>query len=91
MGETAGFRLVHDVLDGQLVDRREERVGRIDDLVLELREGEAPRVAAILVGGPARADRVGRWATWLDRVVRTRPSLLWRRQRRVDDWCENST
>ena len=61
MAETEGLRLVHDLLDAQLLDRAEERIGRIDDLVLELRDGRPPRVAAILIGGPVREARVGRW------------------------------
>lgn len=64
------LELVHDVLDAQLVDHREEKVGRIDSLVLELREGKPPRVAAILMGGPVRAARIGRVMTWLGRGLR---------------------
>lgn len=70
MAERVGLRVVHDLLDAQLVDRREERIGRIDDLVLELRDGAPPRVAAILIGGPVREARVGRWAVALARLFR---------------------
>jgi sporulation protein YlmC with PRC-barrel domain len=63
-----GLHLVHDVLDGQLVDRLGEKIGRVDELVLELREGQAPRVVAILVGGAQRAERAGRWMLWLRRL-----------------------
>jgi hypothetical protein len=65
-----GLHLVHDVLDAQLVDRRQEKVGRVDALVLELRGGRPPRVAAILVGGPVRAERIGRPMVWLGRLLR---------------------
>ncbi|HKG93949.1 MAG TPA: hypothetical protein VKA84_18715 [Gemmatimonadaceae bacterium] len=66
-----GLRLVHEVLDSQLVDRRKEKIGRVDALVLELRDGEPPCVAAILVGGAVRAERVGRWMVWLNRALRS--------------------
>jgi hypothetical protein len=56
-----GLDLCHDVQDAQLVDRRCEHIGRCDALLLELREGRPPRVATILIGGPARNERIGRW------------------------------
>jgi sporulation protein YlmC with PRC-barrel domain len=65
-----GLHLVHDLLDAQLLDRRKRRVGRVDDLALELRPDRPPRVAAILIGGPVRARRIGRFAVWLSRVLR---------------------
>jgi hypothetical protein len=65
-----GLRLVHDVLDAQLLDRRKERIGRVDDLALEPRPGRPPRVAAILTGGPVRAKRIGRFAVWLNHLLR---------------------
>lgn len=63
-----GLRLVHKVLDAQLVDRRQEKIGRVDLLLLELRDGRPPCVAAIVIGGAARAQRVGGWMVWLRRV-----------------------
>jgi hypothetical protein len=66
----SGLRLVHDVLDAQLIDRTCNKVGRADALVLELRDGRPPRVAAILVGGPVRAERIGRPMVWIDRLLR---------------------
>ena len=65
-----GLHLVHDVLDAQLVDRRKRKIGRVDSVVLAIEDGRPPRVAAILVGGPARADRIGRWMAGLSRAVR---------------------
>ncbi|HEX8850377.1 MAG TPA: hypothetical protein VF761_12650 [Gemmatimonadaceae bacterium] len=53
--------LVHDVLDMQLVDRAGEKMGRVDGITLELRDGEPPRVAELLVGGTVLADRLGGW------------------------------
>jgi sporulation protein YlmC with PRC-barrel domain len=65
-----GLHLVHDVLDAQLVDRLQRRIGRVDSLVLALEDGRPPRVATILIGGPERARRVGRWAVALGRMLR---------------------
>lgn len=62
--------LVQDVLDAQLVDRHEEKIGRVDGVLLELRDDELPRVATILVGGAIRAERIGRWMSWLRRTRR---------------------
>ena len=66
----AGLNLVHDVLDAQLVDRRKRKIGRVDALTLELRDDGSPRVAAILIGGPVRAERIGRWMTRLSKLMR---------------------
>ncbi|MFI5256175.1 MAG: hypothetical protein ACHQRK_02870 [Gemmatimonadales bacterium] len=66
----SGLHLVHDVLDAQLVDRDREKIGRCDALVLELRDGQPPRVHSILVGGPVRAERIGRWMVLLSRALR---------------------
>jgi hypothetical protein len=62
--------LVQDVLDAQLVDRHEEKIGRVDGVLLELRDGEPPRVATILIGGAIRGERIGRWMSWLRRTIR---------------------
>ena len=66
----SGLNLVHDVLDAQLIDRRKRKIGRVDSLVLTLADGRPPRVTAILVGGPVRAERVGRWMQLVARAMR---------------------
>jgi hypothetical protein len=66
----SGVLLVHDIQDAQLLDRRDEKIGRVDALVLELEDGVPPRVATILVGGPVREERIGRWALHLVQLVR---------------------
>ena len=63
------LRLFHDVIDAQLVDRHQEKIGRVDELLLELEEGKPPRVATIVIGGAARARRVGRWMVACHRAV----------------------
>ena len=65
-----GVDLRHDVLDAQLVDRNHENIGRCDVLMLELRDGRPPRVATMLIGGPARDERIGRWMTGLGKLFR---------------------
>lgn len=63
-----GLDLRHDVQDALLQDRTGENIGRCDVLLLELRDGQPPRVAAVLIGGPVRRERVGRWVTALARL-----------------------
>lgn len=43
------MRLVAEVLDEQLIDVRGQEAGRVDGIVLELRDGQPPRVAYIEV------------------------------------------
>jgi sporulation protein YlmC with PRC-barrel domain len=62
--------LSRNVIDTQLVDRHQQKIGRIDELLLELEEGKPPRVATIVIGGAARARRVGGWMVACHRVVR---------------------
>ena len=58
------FDLFRDVLDLPIFDREERLIGRVDDI--ELGDGDPPRIAALLVGVPALADRLGgRLGVWL--------------------------
>jgi sporulation protein YlmC with PRC-barrel domain len=58
--------LIRDVLDNQLVDRNQHKMGKVDGIVAEIRDGQPPRLAYIEVGGPTLArrlhPRLGRWA-----------------------------
>lgn len=65
-----GFPLLHDVLDARLCDRRQRKIGRVDSVALVLSDDAPPRVAALLVGGPVRAERIGRWGVLLSRGLR---------------------
>ena len=68
MGE---LRLVHDVLDVQLCDLRQRKMGRVDSLVLEVADAAPPRVAYLDVSGTLLAQRlhprIARWAAALRR------------------------
>lgn len=52
------FDLIRDVLDKQLVDLQKKEMGRVDGIVLELRDGEPPRVDHFEVGLAVLAERV---------------------------------
>src|SRR5437867_5323263 len=66
------MQLGRDILDQQVIDRKCELMGKVDGVTLELRSGEPPRVAHLVIGGGAAARRIHpRFATWL---------LRWRRR-----------
>jgi hypothetical protein len=44
-------RLIHDVLDTQVVDARGRPTGKVDGIILELCEERPPRVIVIEIGG----------------------------------------
>jgi len=58
------------LLDHQLVDRDGMMVGKVDDLEVALRAGEAPRLAALLSGPGILATRMGHegYGRWRERV-----------------------
>lgn len=47
-----------EILDQQLVDQSGLDVGKVDGIVLELQEGQPPRIAALLTGGHLFARRL---------------------------------
>ena len=47
-----------EILDQQLVDRTGVNMGKVDSVMLELREGRPPRIAAVLTGGHLLARRL---------------------------------
>jgi sporulation protein YlmC with PRC-barrel domain len=63
--------VVRDLLDKQLVDCDGQRIGKVDGLVLEYREGEPLRLASIEVGamtlGRRLHPRLERWAAAIER------------------------
>ena len=65
------INLVRDVLDKQLVDRRREKMGKVDGIVLELEDARPPRVAAVEVGPATLARRLHpRLARWAESISR---------------------
>jgi sporulation protein YlmC with PRC-barrel domain len=60
------------ILDQQVVDRKGEQMGKVDGIMVQLREGKPPRVSHLVIGGGTAARRLHpRWAGWL---------LRWRRR-----------
>ena len=53
--------LVADVLDKQIVDAKKVKLGKVDGIVIVVREGKPPRVAHIESGAAVVARRLGRW------------------------------
>lgn len=61
--------LVSEVLDNQLVDSEKKNAGKVDGIVLELRDGRPPRLAYIEVGPITLLDRFSRrLARWYARI-----------------------
>jgi sporulation protein YlmC with PRC-barrel domain len=52
------MELIGDILDKQVLDRHQAKIGKVDGIVLEQRPGKAPRVAAIEIGSVALARRL---------------------------------
>jgi len=62
--------LVRDILDAQLVDAHGHNIGRVDGILLELRAGRPPRVAAMELGMVTLARRLHpRLARWLRAIA----------------------
>lgn len=53
------MHLVADVLDKQIVDAKKVKLGKVDGLVIVMREGKPPRVAYIESGTAVLARRLG--------------------------------
>lgn len=61
--------LIREVLDKQLVDPRQQRMGKIDGLVLEVEAGKPPRLLAIEQGAATLARRLHpRLVRWVERI-----------------------
>jgi sporulation protein YlmC with PRC-barrel domain len=65
------MHLVRDILDNQVRDARDRKMGNVDGIVLVLRKGRPPRVAAIELGLATLLRRIsrrlGRFATSVER------------------------
>ena len=62
--------LVRDLLDKLVTDRHGREIGRVDSIVVEVRENAPPRIAGIEIGPAVLAHRVrpllGRWMRGLE-------------------------
>ncbi len=65
------MRLIRDVLDNQLIDREGGKMGKVDGIVMTLREGKQPRLSYIETGITTLANRLhprlGRWTEMIGR------------------------
>jgi hypothetical protein len=63
--------LVRDVLDKQMVDRKQDPMGRADGIVLLVEDGRRPRVLYIEAGATVLARRLNaRLGRWVCRIAR---------------------
>jgi sporulation protein YlmC with PRC-barrel domain len=63
------MNIIRDVLDNQLVDRKGYRMGRVDGIVMELRDGQPPKLAYIEVGISTLAQRLHpHLASWVAKI-----------------------
>jgi len=66
------MHVARDILDRQLVDRDDKRLGRVDSVVAELREGRPPRILQFDLGFVPLARRISRRAERFAEVVHKR-------------------
>jgi sporulation protein YlmC with PRC-barrel domain len=50
--------VVHDLLDKKVADRNGREMGRVDSIVVDLRDGAPPRIVALEVGPAVLAWRI---------------------------------
>ena len=53
------MEVVRDLLDKQVLDRKETKIGKVDGIVMELGSGDRPRITFIEIGAVALARRLG--------------------------------
>jgi hypothetical protein len=85
-------RLVHDVLDAQVLDARRRPAGKVDGIVLELRADRPPRVTGIEIGGLTLARRLhprlgalaARWGARMGPCALHAVRIPWSAVRRIE-------
>jgi sporulation protein YlmC with PRC-barrel domain len=64
--------LVRDLLDSPVVDRNGRPMGRVDEIVLDVREDAPPRLVSVEIGPAVLAARIhpvlGRWVAAIERA-----------------------
>ncbi|WP_027164010.1 hypothetical protein [Mesorhizobium sp. WSM1293] len=64
------MKLLRDLLDKQVVDREQVKIGKVDGLVAQLRPGKPPQIIAIELGSITLARRLGaRPGRWIARLA----------------------
>jgi sporulation protein YlmC with PRC-barrel domain len=62
--------LLREILDKQVVDREQVKIGKVDGVVAELRQGKPPRIVAVELGSITLARRLGtRPGRWMARLA----------------------
>jgi sporulation protein YlmC with PRC-barrel domain len=78
------MNLIRDVLDNQIVDRSGRRLGKVDGIVIELRESGPPVLRYIESGWAVKASRVHpRLVRWFRRWLSPPYRIPWTRVRDV--------
>jgi sporulation protein YlmC with PRC-barrel domain len=63
--------VVRDLLDKQVLDRRNRKIGKVDGLVMQLRKDAPPRLAILEIGAVTLARRLhSRLAEWVEVIER---------------------
>lgn|SRR5690349_12943652 len=64
------MQMIRDILDKQVVDRQQTKIGKVDGVVAELREGAPPKIAFVELGAVALGRRLGpRAHRWVGRLA----------------------
>lgn len=50
--------VIRDILDNQIVDRNQRKMGKVDGITIEIRDGHPPRLAYIETGATTLARRL---------------------------------
>jgi sporulation protein YlmC with PRC-barrel domain len=66
------MNLARDIIDKQVVDKNQAKMGKVDGVVLALHGGKPPVVSYIEIGGITLARRVGRRTERFIRLLKKR-------------------
>jgi hypothetical protein len=70
------IHLVRDVLDHQMIDKKDDPMGRVDGIVIEAEEGQQPRVVELQGGIVVLGKRLGRTIGKFVRLMAMRWGLV---------------